>query len=70
MTFGLHHKPKEGEFLAKLMAISKMKITGRIGQTKGAREFLGGSIYGAKMVNVLHYFYLLQEVLRGFCINA
>ena len=41
---------KEGEdFLAKLMAIWKMKITGRTGrQTKGALEFLGRSIYRAK----------------------
>ena len=40
---------KEGDFLAKLMAIWKMKITGRIGrQTKGALEFLGRSIYRAK----------------------
>ena len=46
---------KEGEdFLAKLMAIWKMKITGRIGrQTKGALEFLGRSIYRAKDVNQL-----------------
>ena len=41
---------KEGkDFLAKLMAIWKMKNTGRIGQqTKGALEFLGRSIYRAK----------------------
>ena len=56
---------KEGEdFLAKLMAIWKMKITGRIGrQTKGALEFLGRSIYRAKDGESALYFGVSKQYM-------
>ena len=58
---------KEGEdFLAKLMAIWKMKITGRIGrQTKGALEFLGRSIYRAKDGESALYFGVSRQYMVG-----
>ena len=56
---------KEREnFLAKLMAIWKMKITGRIGrQTKGALEFLGRSIYRAKDDESALYFGVSRQYI-------
>ena len=56
---------KEGEdFLAKLMAIWKMKITGRIGrQTKGALEFCGRSIYRAKDGESALYFGVSRQYM-------
>ena len=58
---------KEGEdFLAKLMAIWKMKITGRIGrQTKGALEVLGRSIYRAKDGESALYFGVSRQYMVG-----
>ena len=58
---------KEGEdFLAKLMAIWKMKTTGRIGrQTKGALEFLGRSIYRAKDGESALYFGVSRQYMVG-----
>ena len=58
---------KQGEdFLAKLMAIWKMKITGRIGrQTKGALEFLGRSIYRAKDGESALYFGVSRQYMVG-----
>ena len=58
---------KEGEdCLAKLMAIWKMKITGRIGrQTKGALELLGRSIYRAKDGESALYFGVSRQYMVG-----
>ena len=58
---------KEGEdFLAKIMAIWKMKITGRIGRkTKGALEFLGRSIYRAKDGESALYFGVSRQYMAG-----
>ena len=56
---------KEGEdFLAKLMSIWKMKITGRIGrQTKAALEFLGRSIYRARDGESALYFGVSRQYM-------
>ena len=59
---------KEGEdFLAELMAIWKMKITGRIGrQTRGALEFLCRSIYRAQDGESALYFGVSRQYMVGF----
>ena len=56
---------KEGEdCLAKLMAVWKMKITGRIGRkTKGALEFLGRSVYRAKDGESALYFGVSRQYM-------